>query len=202
VALPFVVLSVSACSGGEGSPTISAPTTTLVPAPAIGASTPISASLLRPVDVPGQAPSATPSLAPPFVPPAPCGSRFPNTDGSTAQATVTFASTGRGPSVDETVARYPGPAAARLANDFRDRATRCSSPARADPFQVRTLTLPPVGDDVAAIALDGAGPSADLIVVRYGSALAWLVLYRAAGSIDATTRDGLITRAANRLAGL
>jgi hypothetical protein len=203
VALAFLAAVVSACSGGEGSPIISAPTTALTPAPAVGAATPITASLLRSVDVPGGAPSAAGSGVPPFVPPAPCGSRFPNTDGSIAQATITFASTGTGSSVDETVARYPGPAAARLATDFRDRAAKCSSPAPAQgSFQVRTLTPPPVGDDAAAIALAGTGPSADLVVVRYGSVLAWLVFYRATGSIDATTRDGVITRAANRLAGL
>jgi hypothetical protein len=199
MALPLLTTFVAACSGGEGSPIISSPTTTIAPGPAIGTSTTITASLLRPIDVPGGAPGT----ATPFLPSAACGTRFPNIDGSTVQANVTFASTGGGPSVDETVARYPGPTAAHLAAEFRDRATRCTSPALAPgPWQVQTFTPPPVGDDVAAVALNGTGLSADLIVVRYGSTLAWLILYRRNGSIDSATRDGLITKAANRLAGL
>jgi hypothetical protein len=59
-----------------------------------------------------------------------------------------------------------------------------------------------VGDDVAGIAGGGVGGSADLIVVRYGNALAWLALYGPTGSIDAATVDRVVTRAANRLAGL
>jgi hypothetical protein len=67
---------------------------------------------------------------------------------------------------------------------------------------VTAQTTPAVGDDVAAVAVSGTSGFADLIVVRYGSELAWIVISRLSIPIDRATLDSVTTKAANRLAGL
>jgi hypothetical protein len=188
-----------ACSGGEGSPTISAPSTPALPTTVAGKAAALDSLLLRAADVPTRQAAVSPTISGLQV----CGTRFPETSGATGQATVSFAAAGADPSIDETAARYPGATAAQLTADFRNRATRCGSVTiTGATFQVRPLAPPTAGDDTAGVSLEGAGRSAALIVVRYGSDLAWVALSGPGGPIAEPTVRSVTSRTADRLAGL
>jgi hypothetical protein len=155
--------------------------------------------LLRLADVPTRQRAPSPTIAGVQV----CGIRFPDTSGATAQAAASFAPAGTEPAIDETAARYPGAAAAQLMADFRTRATKCGGVTIAgENFQVGPLTPPSAGDDTAGIALIGAGRSAALIIVRYGSDLAWVSLSGSGGPITEPVVRAVTARTADRLAGL
>jgi hypothetical protein len=193
------LVAAGACTGGEGSPTISSPSSAGGATSPITAAASLTALLLRPDDLPGNQLDPTP----PAQPAAPCGARFADTSAATGRAGASFRSADSQQAIDETVGRYPGASAAQLAADFRRRGASCASfSAPGGTYQARALAPPAVGDDVAAVAVNGTSGFADLIIVRYGSELAWIVISRIGGPIDEATLASVTTKAANRLAGL
>jgi hypothetical protein len=193
------LVAASACTGGEGSPTISSPTPAGATTSTVAAPTSLTALLLRPDDLSASRLDPTPAAQPP----SPCGSRFADTGAATGRAGTSFRSADGQEAISETVARYPGADAAQLAADFRRRGPSCASfSAPGGTYKVTAQTPPAVGDDVAAVAVSGTSGFADLIVVRYGSELAWIVISRLSIPIDRATLDSVTTKAANRLAGL
>jgi hypothetical protein len=118
---------------------------------------------------------------------------FGITSGAEGHATVSFLAADNQGQVNETVATYPGSLAAGLVGTVRTAMASCA--------EVQALSTPRLVDDTVAVTVVDPAGFSDLVLLRSGSRVAWLVVSQRGSPIANGTLASVATRAASRLIG-